>query len=417
MRRRPTPIATTPARPDSPAAAAGGGPLLSPAGARLRAARDAPLSLPVDRRAPAPAALEVRDLRVSRGGSFTLEVPSLAVAAGETLAVIGVNGAGKSTLLEVLALLLKPDRGEVRIHGEAPSGRAARRRLRRRLGLALQDPFLLRGTILDNVALPLRLRAVPTRAARDRAVLLLQRFGVAHLAHRPSYGASGGEARRVSLARALVTDPDVLLLDEPFSALDPPTRDVLLRDFQRALSPGTAVVLVTHDRSEALSLAQQVAVLHAGRLLQWGPAQEVFRRPEGETVAALVGLESILCGPVVSSGGGVCRVEVAEGVTIEVVAEAEPGSRVTLCIHPEEVAVERPGPIGRSTVRNIFPAVVRSVTRHGHARRVELECPFPLVALVARRSVEELGLAPGASVAAGFKASAVRLFPARCAPA
>lgn len=366
---------------------------------------------------PAPAAFEVDGLRVRRGDSFTLEIPRLSVAAGETLAVLGLNGAGKSTLLEVLALLRRPDEGVVRILGEPVGGGHGAERLRRRLGLALQDPFLLRGRVLDNVALPLRLRGVPRDECRRRALAGLARFDVAHLALRSSRRTSGGEARRVSLARALVTDPDLLLLDEPFSALDPPTRDALLRDFQRALPPGTAVVLVTHDRLEALNLAHQVAVLHDGRLLQWGPSQDVFLSPHDPSVAALVGLETILSGPVASSEDGLCRVEVSPGAFIEAAAAPPAGERVTLCIHPEEVRIERPAPGTRTSARNVFPAVIRSLTPHGTGRRVALDCPFPLVALVTRHSAEDLGLRPGERVTASFKASAVHLFPARSRPA
>jgi len=373
----------------------------------------------VERHAPgmephAPAAaFEVRGLRVRRGPSFTLEIPRLSVTAGETLAVLGLNGAGKSTLLEVLALLLRPDEGEVRILGEAARSSPDSQRLRRRLGLALQDPLLLGGSVLDNVALPLRLRGVPRRDSRRIALAGLARFEVVHLAGRPSRSISGGEARRVSLARALVTDPDLLLLDEPFSALDPPTRDALLRDFQRALPPDTAVVLVTHDRLEALGLAHQVAVLQRGRLLQWGPSQEVFRSPLNQPVAALVGLETILSGPVIASGDGVSRVAVGPGVIIEAATEAPAGDHVTLCIHPEEVHLERPGPGTRTSARNVFPALIQSVTPHGTGWRIALHCPFPLVVLVTGRSATDLDLRPGERITASFKASAVHVFPAR----
>jgi len=247
----------------------------------------APARSPI--RSIAAPALETRDLVVRRDGAFRLEVARLAVGAGRTLAVLGVNGAGKSTLLEVLALLRSPDSGVVCVHGEAARGPAARRRLRLRLGLALQDPFLLRGKVIDNVALPLRLRGVAAAEARRRAVAWLDRLGVAGLAERRATQVSGGEARRVSLARALAADPDVLLLDEPFAALDPPTHDGLLRDFRDALDARTAVILVTHDRVEAQTIADEVAILHAGRILQWGPAPEVFARPADPTVASIVG--------------------------------------------------------------------------------------------------------------------------------
>ncbi len=368
---------------------------------------------PTDSCPPQPAAFEVQGLRVRRGASFTLEISRLSMAVGETLAVLGLNGAGKSTLLEVLALLLRPGEGEVRILGETARPGSAPQRLRRRLGLALQDPLLLSGSVLDNVALPLRLRGVPRRECRKRALASLARFDVENLAGQPSRSLSGGEARRVSLARALVTDPDLLLLDEPFSALDPPTRDALSRDFQRALPPGTAVVLVTHDRLEALSLAHQVAVMQGGRLLQWGPSQEVFRSPLNQAVAALVGLETIVSGPVISSDDGITRVEVGPGVIVEVAAQVPAGDHVTLCIHPEEVHLEHPAPGTRTSARNVFPALIRSLTPHGTGWRVALECPFPLVVLVTGRSAHDLDLHPGERVTASFKASAVHVFPAR----
>jgi tungstate transport system ATP-binding protein len=327
--------------------------------------------------------------------------------------VLGPNGAGKSTLLEILALLRRPGRGRVRLLGEEPKGRTQRLRLRRRLALAMQDPFLLSGSVLDNVRLPLRLRGVPSAEARRRAGDWIERFGIGAAADKPARQLSGGQARRASLARALACDPDVLLLDEPFSALDPPGRDALLRDFQRLLAPETAVVLVTHDRSEALGLAHEVAVLEAGHLLQWGPTQEVFRRPASEEVAALAGIETLLSGRAGAGGGGLCRIEVAPGTWVEARGEAEAGSRVTLCIHPEEVVLERGPRTGRTTARNIYDATVRSLAPQGGLCRVELECPFPLVALITRRSSEELELRPGERVSAAFKASAVHLFPAR----
>jgi len=361
----------------------------------------------------APFPLEALGLRVARGRDFRLEVPELRVARGETLAVLGPNGAGKSTLLEVLALLSVPAGGEVRIAGETASGAAGRLRLRRRLSLAMQDPFLLAGSVSENVALPLRLRGVAGAPAREAALRWLERFGIAGLAGRASRDLSGGEARRASLARALVTDPDVLLLDEPFSALDPPTRETLQRDFQRALAPGTAVVLVTHDRFEALALAHQVAVIVSGRLLQSGPAQEVFRRPASEAVASLVGLESVLSGVVLDGADGVARVEVAPGAVVEAVSQALAGERLRLCVHPEEVMLEPEAAPGPGSARNRFPAAIRSIFPHGPALRLELDCGFPLVALVTRRSVEDLGLRPGGRVTAVFKASAVHVFPGR----
>lgn len=357
--------------------------------------------------------LEIEDLTVLRGEQFQLRVPRLGARSGETLAILGPNGAGKSTLLEVLALLRPPDQGTVSFLGTPVRGHRRRLELRRRLSLAMQDPLLLSRRVIDNVALPLKLRGGNREEARQRAHFWLERFGIPHLSERQAHSLSGGEARRTSLARALVSDPAVLLLDEPFSALDPPTRDGLLRDFQHALTPQTAVILVTHDRSEALSLAQRVAVLASGRVQQVGSTEEVFRQPASKAVAELVGLETILSGPVTACEDGLCRVEVSPGVSVEASGESAPGDYVTLCVHPEEVTIERQSDPSRTTARNVFDARIRSITPHGPARRVEMECPFLLVALVTRRSAESLAFKPGEIVSASFKASAVHVFPSR----
>jgi tungstate transport system ATP-binding protein len=156
-----------------------------------------------------------------------------------------------------------------------------------------------------------------------------------------------------------------------------------------------------------------VAVLAAGQVLQVDTAEKVFRQPASETVAALVGLETILSGPVMACEEGLCRVEVCPGVSVEASGVSAPGSHVTLCVHPEEVTIERESDPRRTTARNVFSARIRTVIPHGPARRVEMECPFPLVALVTRRSAESLGLKPGENVSASFKASAVHVFPAR----
>ena len=217
--------------------------------------------------------LEVRELRVRRGRRTVLTLPHLALNPGERLAVIGPNGAGKSTLLEVLALLRPPTQGAVYFQGQPVGGHAAELvRLRRQMAVVFQRPLLLRGTLLENVALGLRLRGQPAAQAAAVAQDWLARLGVAHLAARPAGQVSVGEAQRASLARALATAPAVLLLDEPFAALDSLARHALLGTLDEVLTAAAcAVVLVTHDWREVRRLAQRVGVLLGGHLCNWGP--------------------------------------------------------------------------------------------------------------------------------------------------
>jgi tungstate transport system ATP-binding protein len=235
--------------------------------------------------------LEVRDLKVMRNGRFTLAVDHLTVAEGAVLAVIGPNGSGKSTLLLALAQLLQPGSGQILFRGRPlqPRDNLAHRR---RIGLVLQDPLLTDTSVFDNVALGLRFRRLPKAEINRRVKMWLARLDIAHLEKRPSRQLSGGEAQRVSLARAFAVQPEVLLLDEPFSALDMPTRVRLLQDLRALLADtGMTAVLVTHDMNEAWLLADQVAVLLDGRLRQHGSPDDVFTTPGDPDVAAFVDIK------------------------------------------------------------------------------------------------------------------------------
>ena len=233
-----------------------------------------------------PPVLEVLGVRVARGGRTVLDVPALAVPPGEVLALIGPNGAGKSTLLRVLGLLESPVAGEVRFRGAAVTPRAALA-VRRRMASVFQEALLADTTVRENVALGLRFRGERGLGAVSRVGKWLGRFGIAHLAERRARTLSGGEAQRAALARALVMEPEVLLLDEPFSSLDPPTREGLIDDLGRILrEERTTAVLVTHDRGEAMALGDRVGVLMDGRLLQVDGAAQVFRAPATEEIAA-----------------------------------------------------------------------------------------------------------------------------------
>lgn len=219
-------------------------------------------------RCEAGSALLARDILVWRNDRAILDVPSLSVRPGDIVAVLGVNGAGKSMLLKVLALLEKPDRGDVYIAGvKAWSGKDILS-MRRRLGVVFQEPLLLRGTALYNASLGLRLRGVRRAEASRRALKWLDTFGVGRCAHQDVVTLSGGEAQRVSLARVFALEPEILFLDEPFSSLDPPSRTALLRELAAVLlETGITTVFVTHDLDEVPGLATRVIAMREGRII------------------------------------------------------------------------------------------------------------------------------------------------------
>jgi len=362
------------------------------------------------------AALSLAGVRVRYGGVDVLDVASFDVRAGEVLAVIGPNGSGKSTLLRVLGLLEAPAEGAIHVEGRAVSPATALAE-RRRMATVFQHAHLARGTVADNVALGLRFRRTTDVGAR--VARWLERLGIAHLRDRAARGLSGGEAQRVALARALVLEPAVLLLDEPFAALDAPARAALIPDVAALLRrDGMTTVLVTHDRAEAQALADRVAVLLSGRIRQLDETPRVFWSPVSEEVARFVGVETLAEGRVEALDAGVatvavggCRVDVGAGNGAQAVAV---DARVRVGIRPEDVTLFAAGETpGASSVRNHLAGVVSAVIPSTPHVRVVVDCGFPLVVAVTARSVRDLGLAPGAAVGVAFKASAAHLIPYR----
>jgi molybdopterin-binding protein len=356
----------------------------------------------------APPVIALHGIRVSRAGRTVLEIPELEVDAGQVLAVIGPNGAGKSTLLRVMGLLETPTAGSVRFQGErvsADDGLA----IRRRMASVFQEPLLTDATVRDNVALGLRFRGVAGASDAPRVSEWLEQLGIAHLASRQARTLSGGEAQRTALARALALDPELLLLDEPFSALDQPTREGLIEDMARILGRRRATaVLVTHDRGEAQALGDRVAVVLAGRLLQVDEAAQVFRAPVSEEVARFVGVETLIECQVRAVTSGLTILE-AGRQTIEVAQPAEPGEWVRLCVRPEDVTLTAQVAGTPSSARNHLAGRVVRLIPSGPHLRVVIDCGFPLVALVTQRSAGDLGLDAGTPVTAHFKATAAHL--------
>lgn len=338
---------------------------------------------------------------------MVLDVESLDLHAGETLVLLGPNGAGKSTLVQVMALLTSPDTGEVLHGGESARSRSLAHR--RRLAVVFQDPLLLDASVESNAASGLAIRGVPNAERRTRASKWLERFGVVHLAKRSARTLSGGEAQRVSLARAFAVNPEVLFLDEPFAALDAPTRFALTEELRPLLSGGPkATVFVTHDRTEALRLGDRIAVLIDGRVRHVGTPAEVFGAPADEEVAQFVGVETIAAGRVSELRDGVAIVNVG-GHAVEGGADVSPGDEVLVCLRPEDVVI---GPVtegGLTSARNHLPARVTRIVPWGPFVRVELDAGFPLVSLVTKQAVEDLALEAGTPVVVTFKAAGVHL--------
>jgi tungstate transport system ATP-binding protein len=321
-------------------------------------------------------------VRVNAGS--LLDVDHLAVGPGETLALIGPNGAGKTTLLHVAALLRKPDVGTVTILGQTATTHNAAT-LRRALSVVFQAPLLFDTRVLANAAAGLRFHGRPRIEAETRARTWLERFGVAHLTNRRARTLSSGEAARVALARAFATEPAMLLLDEPFSALDGPTRiSVLPALRQRLHETGTAAVLVTHDREEAFAFADRIAVMEAGRIVACGDAPSLIACPPSHQVALLLGIETILPAQVVCINGEHAVVALTtRGPSLRtrtpLRATVAAGEMVTVTLPAGAVYVCGPDDVCPPEW-NVLPGRVGAVTSLPSGTRLVVETPAPIVA-------------------------------------
>jgi molybdate transport system ATP-binding protein len=349
--------------------------------------------------------------RYARGPEVraALEVP----LHGERVTVLfGPSGSGKTTVLRCLAGLDRPDAGFIRFAGEAWDDRAAGRFVppqRRGVGLLFQEYALFPHlSVAENIGYGLRGLAGGERAARVEDVARLLRLSDL-LARRPDR-LSGGQRQRVALARALAPRPRLLLLDEPLSALDGPTR-AELRGELRALLERTMIpsIVVTHDRVEALALGDRMAVLAEGGVRQVGTVHEVFSAPSDLVVARVVGTENVAQARLVERRDGLALVEV-EGARLWAVEPDGVDGAAYACIRAEDVVLE-PAPTASTSARNELTGTVRALAQEGPLVRVTLDCGFRLVALVTRASAARLALEPGARVAALVKAPAIRIIP------
>ncbi|SPE51731.1 Molybdate ABC transporter, ATP-binding protein [Verrucomicrobia bacterium] len=338
-------------------------------------------------------------------------VDALRASTGLTV-LFGPSGAGKTTVLRCLAGLERPQTGKIRFNGEAwvdatrgfflpPRARG--------VGFVPQEYALFPHLSVErNVTYGL----VAWRRAQRRARLeeMLRWLGLEGLERRLPGELSGGQQQRVALARALARRPRLLLLDEPLSALDAPTR-LRLRGELRQLVLQLAIpcLLVTHDRTEALALGDTVAVMDAGRIVQQGPVQEVFSRPASLSIATLVGVETVQAGLVLQSANGIVTLAVGDLKLTALAPDLPPDAREAyLCIRAEDVVLVK-GEAPQSSPRNCLPAVVRRLTPEGPMRRIELDCGFSLQALLTKQACEDLELRESDHVLALIKAPQIHL--------
>ncbi len=333
-----------------------------------------------------------------------VEAPSVTV-------LFGSSGSGKTTTLRCLAGLERPQRGHIRFANEIwfdPERGICLPPQQRRIGYLFQEHALFPHlTVAHNIGYGLR---GLDRAERWRRIgEIIELLGLVGLEHRHPRQISGGERQRVALARALVCRPRLLLLDEPLSALDVPLREQLRRELRRSLAQlDIPAVLVTHDRSEALALADYVVVLHKGRVRQSGAVQEVFSKPADLNVARIVGVDTVELAKVVQVTDGLATVEIG-GTRLVAAASNGINGEVYVCIHAGDVILDKGAALTQNSARNRLAGRIQSLDREGSMIRVSLDCGFPLKALVTSQACQEMGLRQGEGVTALLKAPNIHL--------
>lgn len=302
------------------------------------------------------------------GATVALETVDLEIAEGELFFLLGPSGCGKTTCLRIVAGFYQPEEGELyfgerRMNDVPPH--------KRNTGMVFQNYALWpHMTVYENVAYGLNVRKVPASEKRRRVQQALEIVHMAEYAQRTANQLSGGQQQRVALARALVIEPDVLLLDEPLSNLDAHLRLEMRREIKRIhRETGITALYVTHDQKEALSLADRLAVMKDGRVIQVGSPREVYTRPVNRFVAGFIGEANFLEGHVVEREGGRLSVKTPVGTICSSQTEGfQPGEVITLSVRPESlvVSMEALGAL------NELPAVVQRITYLGNVEELEL---------------------------------------------
>ncbi|MGH9340568.1 MAG: molybdenum ABC transporter ATP-binding protein [Acidobacteriota bacterium] len=339
------------------------------------------------------------------------------VGQAHALVLFGPSGSGKTTLLRCLAGLEKPTYGQVSFGGQLWSDSSRNFMLppqKRSIGYLFQDYALFPHlSVGRNIAYGLKDLSRDQR--RNRVEEMARLLKLQELKDRRPHQLSGGQQQRVALARALARHPQLLLLDEPFSALDLPTRQELRLEVSRLLRElAVPMIFVTHDWVEALTLGDELIVLKDGEVLQSGTPEEVFTRPAHLDVAAVAGVDTVVAGQVVQQTNDLIELQIGAAVlwAVNPSTEASGGlpSNYYACIRAEDVTLEI-GQVERSSARNHLPGAVVEILPAGAVNRVVVDAGFRIVALVTRQALRDLGLAAGSQVTAVVKASAITLIP------
>ncbi|NLW75352.1 MAG: ABC transporter ATP-binding protein [Methanomicrobiales archaeon] len=342
---------------------------------------------------------------------IVLDRISAEILAGEIFTIIGPSGQGKTTLLRLINLLDTPSGGEIYLDGislQKPGQDLTS--LRRRMGMVFQTPISFKETVFENIALGLRYRHVSSAEITRKVEEKLEEIGLSGYEKRKAWTLSGGEMQRVSLARVMITEPDLLLLDEPTANLDPVSTkkiEELIRYYNHEF--GTTVIMSSHDLFQGQRLADKVAVMMGGRFVQAGDTIKIFSEPCSADIARFIGISNVLSGTITGHEDGMILVDLG-GVTLHALSSIQSG-RVTVALRPEDITLYNE-PDGKMSARNVIQGRITGIKPYGIISHVIVSCgSISLAVQVTWQSIRDLNLAKGQDVILSFKAPSVHVMP------
>ena len=344
--------------------------------------------------------------RISKSfGSPVIKDVSFEVQQGQYFVLLGASGVGKSVLLETIAGLNHPDAGRIFLDGKDITNEKMQKR---KISLVFQNSTLFPHiTVYDNIAYPLRCRKLKDSQIRERVGELAEDFAVAALLKRNPRTLSGGESQRVSLARAVASEPRCLLLDEPISSLDVKSRPQMRALLRKINAKGQAIVHVTHDYTEAVSLGTHIAVMEGGRIAQTGTVEEIFQHPKSEFIARFVGIRNFFKGRLEEPHDGQANLREFRtgGLDFSVLTDS-PGGFGFVCVRSEDVTICNSA--SRTSARNNFEGTIADIAPAGVGVEVIVDIGVEVAALITAESVKALELRCGKKAWVSFKASAIQ---------
>lgn len=355
--------------------------------------------------------IRLDNISKSFGEKLVLDRIYADIPAGKIFTIIGPSGQGKTTLLRLINLLDTPSKGQIYLddkslheHGQDITA------LRRRMGMVFQTPISFRDTVFENIAVGLRYRHVSSEEITRKVQEKLKEIGLSGYENRKARTLSGGEMQRVSLARVMITEPDLLLLDEPTANLDPISTtkiEELIKYYNREF--GTTVIMSSHDLFQGQRMANIIAVMMSGRFIQIGETIRVFSEPSSAEVARFIGISNVLYGRVRGSEDGMTLVDLG-GVTVHAISSLQTG-QVMVAIRPEDITLYNE-PDGKMSARNVIPGVITEIRPYGIISHVIVSCAEIFLAVqVTWQAVRDLSLVKGQKVTLSFKVPSVHVMP------